>query len=79
MIQMKRLLADVRPEEYACVAELMNECGAATMREFIRSAIAMLRWAIEQRRQGGVVGSLDDRRRSFTQYDHHLLLNVRRT
>ena len=75
---MKRLLADVQYEEYARVAALMDECGAATMREFIRGAIAVLRWAVEERKQGRFVGSLDDRRRAFTQYDHSLLVNVRR-
>ena len=79
MTRTKGLLANVRPEECARVVALMDECSASTMRELIGGALAMLRWAIEERKQGRLVGALDDRRHAFRRSDHGLLLNVRRT
>ena len=76
---MKRIGAEVRDQYYDEIEQLMARCGAATQKEFLMAAIALLRWAVEERAQGRVVGSLDDRRHQFREYHDRLVSNVRLT
>lgn len=58
------------------IDRLMTVCDAQTTKQFLLGAIQIATWAIEERRAGRLVGSLDDARRQFKQYDHHLLAHA---
>jgi metal-responsive CopG/Arc/MetJ family transcriptional regulator len=59
MPDMQRVQLDMPEERVKELDELMREIGAATRKEFFNHAISLFKWAIEERKEGRIIASVD--------------------
>jgi len=55
----KRIQFELDGERNEDLERLMREVGVRTKREFFNYALSLLKWAIEERRQGRRIASID--------------------
>ena len=54
-----RIQLDLPPYKVKELEYLMNETDILTKKDFINHALTLLKWAIEERKQGRAIGSID--------------------
>lgn len=60
-----RVQLDFPEDRVEEINKLMNEAKIATRKDFINNALTLLEWAIEERRVGKLIGSLDKEAETF--------------
>lgn len=56
---MQRIQVEITDEELNHLEFLMSQTGIKTKKELFNNAITLLEWAIQQRKSGNVIASLD--------------------
>lgn len=57
--------------------QLMKLSGVSTKKEFVNSALTLLKWAINQRRAGRIIGSIDERKDSYRELEMPILSEIK--
>jgi hypothetical protein len=69
----QRLQIDMNGEKMRELDDLMRESGVATKKEFVNSALTLLKWAINQRRAGRIIASIDEKTDSYRELEMPIL------
>lgn len=56
----RRIQLELNAERLAELEHLMSECGIRTRAELINTALSVLEWAIEERKTGRIIASVDE-------------------
>jgi hypothetical protein len=74
----ERLQIELNRDKAKELDALMKEVKASTKKEYVNAALTLLKWAIEQRRAGRIIASVDEREDAYRELLMPLLSEVRR-
>lgn len=76
--KMKRLQIDISDAHIVAIDEMMSWSGCTSYREFISCALTLLEWGMEQRRQGRILASVDEKKDSYKEIVMPILCDVKK-
>ena len=56
---------DVPEDRDKEIEALMNECGISTRKELFNNAVTLLKWAIEEKRKGRIIASVEEEGKKY--------------
>lgn len=56
-----RVQLDMLEEKVQEIEKIMEESGVKTKKEFFNLAISLLKWAIDQKKEGRIIASVDEK------------------
>jgi len=74
----RRFNCDVAAEDFEQLEALMTDLGLRSKRQLFEEAVGLLRWAVNERKAGQLVGSMNDRRMHFRELTTPALQRVRK-
>jgi hypothetical protein len=60
-----RVQLDMSEEKVQEIEKIMNESGVKTKKEFFNLAISLLKWAIQQKKDGNIIASVDEKKDKY--------------
>lgn len=75
---MPRLQVDVTDIQLKDIDDLMTECGISTKRELFNNAFTLLEWAVDARKKGHIITSIDESSEKYYELRMPILNNVRK-
>jgi len=65
------------PDDYKeFVGELMNKTGLRTQKDVFENSLALFSWAVREIERGRVIGSLDEREKTYAQIHMPALMTI---
>jgi hypothetical protein len=74
---MPRLQVDVTDRQLDDLTRVMKECELNTKRELFNNAFTLLEWAIDARKKGHIIASIDESDEKYYELRMPILNNVR--
>lgn len=62
---MKRMQLQVSDSRFDELQELMRECGIEQQKDLFNNALALFEWAVNERRKGRIVASVDEENKRY--------------
>jgi hypothetical protein len=72
-----KIQLELPKERIAEIEDLMRRTNTATKKDFINNALTLLEWAIEERENGRIITSLDERNKSYKELVMPILSSVK--
>ena len=72
-----RIQYELSDKENAEIELLMKDTGIKTKRDFINNAITLFEWAINERKIGHIVGSIDEKNNKYKEIIMPSMANIR--
>lgn len=69
---------DVPEERDREIEDLMKECGISTKKELFNNAVTLLKWAIEEKRKGRIIASVEEEGKKYRELQMPILSAVKR-
>lgn len=73
----ERLQIELNSEKAREIEDLMRQARVRTKKEFVNSALTLLKWAIKERRAGRIIASVDENRNVYKELEMPILSEVR--
>ena len=77
MAETQRVQITLRQDKVQEMERLMEEAGVATKKDYLNNALLLLKWAIQERRRGRVIASVDENDDRYQPLMMPVLDNVR--
>ena len=74
---MVRLQVELDEDTITEIEALMKEGNAQTMRDFLNAALTLFRWAINERKAGRIIASVDETKNSYGELIMPILSDVK--
>jgi len=74
-----RIQYELSDKENAEIELLMKDTGIKTKRDFINNAITLFEWAINERKNGRIIGSIDEKNNKYKEIIMPSMTNIRST
>jgi len=74
---MKRLQFEMNTEKIKEIEELMVLGGARTKKDFINAALTLLKWAMNERRKGRIIVSMNEEQDTYKEMIMPILSDVK--
>ena len=74
---MKRMQFELTDEKYERLMVLMKVCGIETQKDLFQNALGMFEWAVNERKRGRIVASVDEERNRYKELSMPALDHVR--
>jgi hypothetical protein len=68
-----KIQIEVPASRYNELKELMDECHLSTEQELFNTAFTLLTWAVEKRRQGRIIASVDEKKKKYQEISMSVL------
>jgi hypothetical protein len=72
-----RLQLEITPSRLKELEALMAEVGIDTKKELLNYAITFLEWAIEERKKGNIITSLNEREKTYRELFMPIFRNIK--
>jgi hypothetical protein len=72
-----RLQIDLTEQQLKTLEELAKEVGVSTKKELFNNALSILQWAVNQKRHGYIVGSINEADQKYRELAMPILDNVK--
>lgn len=76
---MIRLQFELTEDKNRELEALMKEVGVRTKKDLLNNALTLLEWAIQERKQGRVIASIDERGKKYKEIVMPILEAVKRS
>jgi Arc/MetJ family transcription regulator len=74
----RRLQIDLDEEKIAELEALMKEGKASTKKEYVNAALTLMKWAMDEKRAGRIIASVDPERDSYKEIVMPILSEVKK-
>lgn len=73
---MPRLQIDVTEAKLKTMAELMGLCNLQTKKDLFNNALTLFQWAVEEKRQGNTIASINENTKNYRELQMPALSEV---
>jgi hypothetical protein len=74
---MTRFQIELSDAQNSALEQLMEDCGIATKKELMNNAFTLLEWAVNERKHGRAIASLDDENGKLRELILPIFMHVR--
>ena len=76
---MPRLQIDMPDHRIKALEQLMEDCGLATKKDVVNNALTLFQWAVDEKKRGNAIASLDQQKEVYRELQMPALNAVRVT
>ena len=74
-----RIQGEINEDKMPEVKSFMQDCGVETIKELINNALTFLKRAVEERKKGRIIASIDPAKKSYNELSMSVLDGIRKS